>query len=198
MIAREMPPRALHRQFPAPPIVISGWHDVHRVKRAPALWRFPNDPVDTCLTAHHKRPSPLQVSGRRVRFRAQKALASSRSWTGECPERQRGRTVNPLADAFVGSSPTSPTTHSRETAPLPVGQRTCHISGTCGNPGRNTRLQATANCLDQPEFRGPCLSFPKLIFRAVWTDCDRDRFAFDGDLIRKTRHAIERQCRRPG
>src|SRR5262249_47354814 len=31
--------------------------------------------------------------------------------SGECPERQRGRTVNPLADAFVGSSPTSPTTH---------------------------------------------------------------------------------------
>src|SRR5262245_34130223 len=30
--------------------------------------------------------------------------------SGECPERQRGRTVNPLADAFVGSSPTSPTT----------------------------------------------------------------------------------------
>src|SRR5262249_15449316 len=29
--------------------------------------------------------------------------------SGECPERQRGRTVNPLADAFVGSSPTSPT-----------------------------------------------------------------------------------------
>ena len=29
--------------------------------------------------------------------------------TGECPERQRGRTVNPLAYAFVGSSPTSPT-----------------------------------------------------------------------------------------
>ncbi len=29
---------------------------------------------------------------------------------GECPERQRGRTVNPLAYAFVGSSPTSPTT----------------------------------------------------------------------------------------
>ena len=28
---------------------------------------------------------------------------------GECPEWQRGRTVNPLADAFVGSSPTSPT-----------------------------------------------------------------------------------------
>src|SRR5213592_4214329 len=29
---------------------------------------------------------------------------------GECPEWQRGRTVNPLAYAFVGSSPTSPTT----------------------------------------------------------------------------------------
>jgi hypothetical protein len=28
---------------------------------------------------------------------------------GECPEWQRGRTVNPLAYAFVGSSPTSPT-----------------------------------------------------------------------------------------
>src|SRR5262245_21300277 len=28
---------------------------------------------------------------------------------GECPERQMGRTVNPLAYAFVGSSPTSPT-----------------------------------------------------------------------------------------
>jgi hypothetical protein len=32
-----------------------------------------------------------------------------RSTAGECPEWQRGRTVNPLAYAFVGSSPTSPT-----------------------------------------------------------------------------------------
>ena len=32
---------------------------------------------------------------------------------GECPEWQRGRTVNPLAFAFVGSSPTSPTTFAR-------------------------------------------------------------------------------------
>src|SRR5262245_14434308 len=32
-----------------------------------------------------------------------------RETAGECPERQRGRTVNPLAYAFVGSSPTSPT-----------------------------------------------------------------------------------------
>ena len=31
---------------------------------------------------------------------------------GECPERQRGRTVNPLAYAFAGSSPASPTTRS--------------------------------------------------------------------------------------
>ena len=31
------------------------------------------------------------------------------STAGECPEWQRGRTVNPLAYAFVGSSPTSPT-----------------------------------------------------------------------------------------
>lgn len=28
---------------------------------------------------------------------------------GPCPERQRGETVNLLADAFVGSSPTGPT-----------------------------------------------------------------------------------------
>src|SRR5262245_55196273 len=34
--------------------------------------------------------------------------------SGECPERQRGRTVNPLADAFVGSSPTSPTSLKSE------------------------------------------------------------------------------------
>src|SRR5262245_49420485 len=33
-----------------------------------------------------------------------------RETAGECPEWQRGRTVNPLAYAFVGSSPTSPTT----------------------------------------------------------------------------------------
>ena len=32
---------------------------------------------------------------------------------GECPEWQRGGTVNPLAYAFVGSSPTSPTTRNR-------------------------------------------------------------------------------------
>jgi hypothetical protein len=32
---------------------------------------------------------------------------------GECPEWQRGRTVNPLAYAFVGSSPTSPTSPTR-------------------------------------------------------------------------------------
>ena len=37
---------------------------------------------------------------------------------GECPERQRGRTVNPLAYAFVGSSPTSPTS---AWPPTPVG-----------------------------------------------------------------------------
>src|ERR1700758_4105089 len=36
--------------------------------------------------------------------------AGARLVAGECPERQRGRTVNPLAYAFVGSSPTSPTT----------------------------------------------------------------------------------------
>src|SRR4029450_539599 len=37
-----------------------------------------------------------------------------RETAGECPERQRGRTVNPLADAFVGSSPTSPTSAAQK------------------------------------------------------------------------------------
>ena len=48
---------------------------------------------------------PATPSGRNL-FRAQDG--SERA--GECPEWQRGRTVNPLAYAFVGSSPTSPTT----------------------------------------------------------------------------------------
>ena len=42
--------------------------------------------------------------------------------SGECPERQRGRTVNPLADAFVGSSPTSPTT-------LEIKEKTQFLAG---------------------------------------------------------------------
>src|SRR6185295_1555776 len=44
--------------------------------------------------------------------RASPVCLSRSMWCGglgECPEWQRGRTVNPLAYAFVGSSPTSPT-----------------------------------------------------------------------------------------
>ncbi len=36
-------------------------------------------------------------------------MKAHRREMGQCPEWQRGRTVNPLADAFVGSSPTWPT-----------------------------------------------------------------------------------------
>ena len=46
---------------------------------------------------------PCQLAGKMP------ICADRRSTAGECPERQRGRTVNPLAYAFVGSSPTSPT-----------------------------------------------------------------------------------------
>ena len=46
------------------------------------------------------------ISGRSKHVRG---ASRSMSILGECPEWQRGRTVNPLADAFVGSSPTSPT-----------------------------------------------------------------------------------------
>lgn len=73
---------------------------------------------------------------------------------GECPERQRGRTVNPLAYAFVGSSPTSPTTTllsvaihlnsdalARRRSAGPIGQ-------AMGRPracsGRSTRLSRSA------------------------------------------------------
>ena len=50
----------------------------------------------------------------------------ARRLTGECPERQRGRTVNPLAYAFVGSSPTSPTIQRSEVS--------------------DQKIQATADC----------------------------------------------------
>src|SRR5690349_5865481 len=52
------------------------------------------------------RRAPHNPAGTRIH-----RMRGSRS--GECPERQRGRTVNPLADAFVGSSPTSPTKISK-------------------------------------------------------------------------------------
>jgi hypothetical protein len=69
--------------------------------------------VDTAGTAHHK--SALAIAGPSPGVLA----------TGECPERQRGRTVNPLAYAFVGSSPTSPTTQSpREIVSGPGAERT--------------------------------------------------------------------------
>src|SRR5215470_1109873 len=48
---------------------------------------------------------------------------------GECPERQRGRTVNPLAYAFVGSSPTSPTSSHRL-----ENQRESSVSATSRRP----------------------------------------------------------------
>ena len=56
--------------------------------------------VDTTQRAPHK---PGLLTGTCVSARVRRSTA------GECPERQRGRTVNPLAYAFVGSSPTSPT-----------------------------------------------------------------------------------------
>ena len=65
----------------------------------PAIPTRPGGPgtVDTT------RRAPHNPAGTRI-------LSMRGSRSGECPERQRGRTVNPLAYAFVGSSPTSPTT----------------------------------------------------------------------------------------
>ena len=50
--------------------------------------------------------TPIVGSGGRVRRRDRPDISIT---LGQCPERQRGRTVNPLAIAFVGSSPTWPT-----------------------------------------------------------------------------------------
>src|SRR5579871_3738936 len=50
-------------------------------------------------------PYGVAITGRSTPMPARR-----RAWLMvECPEWQRGRTVNPLANAFVGSSPTSTT-----------------------------------------------------------------------------------------
>ena len=54
-----------------------------------------------CLKGSRFARRPFRRRARRSEARA-----------GECPERQRGRTVNPLAYAFAGSSPASPTTRN--------------------------------------------------------------------------------------
>src|SRR5262249_8937008 len=55
------------------------------------------------LTLRHGLPIKPALSALYASVRMQRETA------GECPERQRGRAVNPLAYAFVGSRPTSPT-----------------------------------------------------------------------------------------
>ena len=70
--------------------------------------------VDTASPRHHKTAHAIPApQGGRLSF--PHVMRTSRR-AGECPEWQRGRTVNPLAYAFVGSSPTSPTIHPRLTA----------------------------------------------------------------------------------
>ena len=60
------------------------------------------------VRGHYKTRSKL---GTNENSRLDRALSA----LGECPEWQRGGTVNPLAYAFVGSSPTSPTTRKERT-----------------------------------------------------------------------------------
>jgi hypothetical protein len=66
-------------------------------------------------------------------------------------------------DAFVGSSPDSPTTHSRETASLPAVYRTRHISMTCADSGRIVGLLAATNCRYSTESEALSLA-PKIDF----------------------------------
>ena len=63
--------------------------------------------VDTPGAGQHIRATTRRPPG----FGGRSCFGRSPGATtlGECPEWQRGRTVNPLAYAFVGSSPTSPT-----------------------------------------------------------------------------------------
>src|SRR6204780_2746760 len=72
---------------------------------------------------------------------------------GECPERQRGRTVNPLAYAFVGSSPTSPTILLRTTCFAGFAQRLIAKQDALRSLGGGGRLHyvlrricSTINC----------------------------------------------------
>src|SRR5437868_14252530 len=71
-----------------------------------ASWGLNAPPsIDFNRVGHHK---PTHSTGRRgLPFVLRDQYGAT--VLGECPERQRGRTVNPLAYAFVGSSPTSPT-----------------------------------------------------------------------------------------
>src|SRR5690348_15175962 len=59
--------------------------------------------IDFPGVADHKTANPDK------RRRLSPEIEAAWLFGGECPEWQRGRTVNPLAYAFVGSSPTSPT-----------------------------------------------------------------------------------------
>jgi hypothetical protein len=67
---------------------------------------LPQTPIDVkaCLTG-------CKQGGIHRAARARSNRAFCFRWTdpGECPEWQRGGTVNPLLYGFVGSSPTSPT-----------------------------------------------------------------------------------------
>ena len=71
-------------------------------------------PVDTGGRRYHKSARNSRLARAFCFDRPRDARAAGD--TGECPERQRGRTVNPLAYAFVGSSPTSPTTYETDAA----------------------------------------------------------------------------------
>lgn len=55
---------------------------------------------------------------------------------GPCPERQRGWTVNPLAEAFGGSSPPGPTTDQRSENAI-VAQSAEHTLGKGEVTGSN-------------------------------------------------------------
>ena len=75
-------------------------------------------PVDTAGAAHHK--SALAIAGPSPGVFA----------TGECPERQRGRTVNPLAYAFVGSFLLPPPRSQPQRRSLPHTWKVVDISKT--------------------------------------------------------------------
>ena len=87
---------------------------------------------------------------------------------GECPEWQRGRTVNPLAYAFAGSSPASPTSF--------VAKGGCAL--------RPCRVASAANC-----FRIFCKLLPHgcLKPRHIHATARRSRFIFAAFVLTRVR-----------
>ena len=81
----------------------NGRHTRLRLWRPSWVCEFKSRPV------HQSALLAQQAEQRSFKPQAVGSIPTERTKTGECLSGQKGRTVNPLAPAFVGSNPTSPT-----------------------------------------------------------------------------------------